>query len=307
MKAPQHRTKQRFNSATELKLLAKSLDRATETTMYKPVLDEKGQPKHHSDGRPQVTAVQGRYLIENVDFKETASATSEDYTIVQHRDVYEALADNIQTLGIPVEGWLVNDRHSVEALVTFKNSNIKDDSEKGVKLGIRVTNSYDQSNSLRGELWAYRLICSNGMRVGSVNHEATMRRLHRGTILVEKEMQNFIKKAVASEEKLQALVEENIQESLDWQYVERLLPALISTDKWRVAIKEELKREVQGRAPTRWDLYNAFTSIATNGEKVSSWFQDRLQKKAEQVLTGRIPAEADLPPLEVEAGAQNLA
>lgn len=261
----------KFANITEFKTCVMNLDRAIEKDVW---TTEKGStaladrtPKHKG--------------IWNIDKKHLSCIATDKYKIIQHREAFEQLTDVLSELGIKFKGVLRDDGDRVSSEIVFDGKLIKDDS-KGVQLGVRIVNSYDKSHSLFGELWAYRLVCSNGMVLGKAVGDIRFSRWHMGTIDVRKEMRNFLKLAIQSDNRLNDLISEAMVDSVEWDLAKKILEKLVGVKKYRDLIQSEL--EVSG-VKTRWDLYNAITNVATHGTDLTSGVREWLQFRAQKVLT----------------------
>lgn len=280
-----------FKNPKELMNIARTLDRAEE----RPLLTT-----NPSDPK-ELIPIPTHRVIWNTDNNKLSTVATEQYSIVQHQEAFVPLATALQAFGLPITGWVRNERDRVTAFIKFDTKTVSDDQE-GINLGIKIVNTYDGTHALQGELWAYRMACSNGMVLGKVIPNTTYYQVHRGSFDVVKEMEKFIRTAIEKSDVLQGLVSESIKKTMEWEYIELLLPKLERTNKWRVRIEDELRRvreEKLGKPLTRWDVYNAFTSVATHGERIGSIVESRIQQSAQKLLSGDLPTHEALL-LEVE-------
>jgi len=262
----------RFENLIELKTQIMRLDRAEEREVW--ITKNNTALAYKTDEYK---------AIWNIDTNKLGCIASSKYKIIQHRDAFMQLVEVLQNLGLNVEGNIKNCRDKVIIDLLFKGQELIDDGEEGIKLGIRIGNSYNMSYSLKGELYAYRLICSNGMVLGNAINDVKLRRLHMGEVDVRKNIRNFIKEAIQSSNKLKILVSKAMQDTLEWEYATKLLEAMINIKKYRDMIEERLS-EFKGRRLTRWDIYNAITNIATHGEEITENIEGYLQNKAQKIL-----------------------
>ena len=216
----------------------------------------------------------------------TAVATKQ-YQIIQHNDVAQALVESLAGLNLEVKGLIKNYRDRVCFDLYFDDSKYDvNDGEKGIKLGIRVVNSYDKSNSFRLEMFAYRMICSNGMAIGSAINSVKEVVVHTGEkkplSLIKGTTEAFIKNVINSSEKLQRLVNLSMEDSVEWVLAEKIIKKLMPVKKHR---EEILARVEEGKELTRWDLYNAITNYTTHDEALKPSVVSAMEVKSRKVLT----------------------
>lgn len=265
--------KQTFDSVSSLQKLGMNLDRAEERIALTQKEGFEAIPTERYKG------------IWNVDNNALACIAGEGYKIIQHGEVVQQFAEVLGQLGLEGDGQLWDMRDRVEVKFVFKNLDLVDDGKKGIKLGVRLVNSYNKQNCLTGELYAWRLVCSNGMVLGSAINNIALKRHHSENVDVRKEMREFIKRAIESEHRLKLLVSEAMKDTLEWEYCEKLLEVVVYQKKYREMLQEEL----QGKKKlTRWDLYNAMTNIASHGEDLSFYVENYLQRQAQKVLLNQI-------------------
>lgn len=266
-----------FDNLPELGRVSMSLDRAEEREVWT-----------RKDGFEAVKSDKHK-AVWNVDSSKLSCIASSNYAIVQHREIIEEFTGILQELGIDGSGILKNDGDRFVLDFVFSGVEpIKDDA-KGIKLGIRVVNSYNKSTGLNGELYGYRLVCKNGMALGRAINDVKLSQIHIGTIQVKNLIKNFIRKAIDSSERLRRLVDNAIQDTLTWEYVQQVVTEAFKIEKYREMIQQDIDTlKAEGKTINRWDLYNIVTDIATHNEKVTVNTESTLQKKAQAILTDEI-------------------
>jgi len=148
-----------------------------------------------------------------------AQVVSKGYKIIQHNDVLQAVTEALATKNIQVSGRLDNFRDSFRADLIFENQGtpVKDDAT-GLKIGIRVLNSYNKSSSFRLELFAFRMVCQNGMSLGQVMNGIRELTFHTGELKplqkIKEITEGFLIDAINSSEKLQTFVNASMIDSL---------------------------------------------------------------------------------------------
>lgn len=261
----------KFNNLGELQVIANTLDTAQERTIL---------IKNPETTTPNKTE---RYkAIWNLQKDNLSCIATKRYKIIQHNESITQFVQVMNNLGLSVHGVVrdLGDKVIVEAL--FDNLSIED-GQKGIMLGVRLVNSYDMSHSFTGELFAYRLICTNGMVLGKALG-VKFRRVHIGNIDVRKQLRVFIRQSADSSEQLKNLINISMKDSIEWKQAKLLMEELITRKKYRELIITKLKKLNQNEL-TRWDIYNVLTDIATHGDEITERLREWLQKQAQTVLT----------------------
>ena len=235
-------------------------------------------------------------------------AVNPKYQIVQHNDVAQGVVESLGRKGIEVAGLARVDDKRARFDVYFTNGGtpVTDDAD-GIKLGIRVVNSYDKSTSFRLELFGYRTICQNGMVLGRALNGIREITMHMGNEkpldVVKRITEGFIIQAINSSALLQQYVDSAMADSIDSEDSIAVLKLLLKRKKHRAVICEklgiemieeydkELKQKkfyyVPGKPFTRWDLYNALTEYATH-DNLARGVEDQMQNIAQKVLSQKV-------------------
>lgn len=248
--------------------------------------------------------------VYNADQKEPAMITSDKYTIVQHKEVFDSFIAGCKDLGLQGFGTIWNGGNRVAVEISFKGKNIKDPTAghiagddkaapKTIALGVRLTNSYDKSLSIHGQLFGYRSACSNGMLLGKFMKEISIEQRHIGQIDITEKMETFLKAIINSERDLNELVSETIKDTLEWDIAFKVLKKIFE-NRHSKHIEEILKKvgvavvsvkdlktgkesfeyvfndKEHAKKVSRWDLYNAVTNYLTHGEKLSPFMREKL-------------------------------
>lgn len=222
--------------------------------------------------------------IYNLGTGKIASVVSKGYQIIQHNDVVNGLVNVLGSLNLDVHGTIRDNRDKLIIDLAFKDQSLIEDDSKGIQLGIRAINSYNKTSSFRLEMYAYRLVCQNGMSFGNVmeTREITM---HVGKAktqdMVEKTVAIFVKNVINSSEKLQNLVNKMMVDSIEWNTAVKIFEGLIVQKKHREAILDRLDRT---KPLTRWDIYNAMTNYITHDDQLTPNVQTYLETKSQKVL-----------------------
>jgi len=266
-----------FNGLVELNQFGMGLDRAeARTVLTRKEGFEAIETKEHKG-------------IWNIDNHALACIAGKDYAIVQHDEVVKQFVEVLQTLGLNGTGHARNMRDKMEVKFLFDGMDKVDDGEQGIKLGVRFVNSYNKTQCLHGELYAWRMVCSNGMMLGEAINGISLKRAHIGEIDVRKEIRNFIKTAIESSEKLKKLVSIAMEETLEWDYCKKILGVICHQKKYQDWLEERMQNlHDDGKQITRWDIYNMMTDLATHGDEISFYVESYLQRRAQLFLQDKI-------------------
>ena len=269
-----------INDIGDLKNAAVSLDTAEGFAVF----------AKHTESHQLTKAVNYR-AIWNSDRNELAGITSSKYAIIQHRDVVESVANTLSNLGIKITGDFYDFGNTIKGQLSFvddNNENLIGDDADGIRPGIKFTNSYDKSNSLRFEYFAMRLVCSNGMMLPKILQVETL--IHVGQDKQSDEIaaitEKFVKNVIESNSVLQEYVNKSIGDTVEWELAVQVFDKLIKSKKHKEAIREILRASLPEGATTasRWNMYNAITSYATHDEQLSHNVNSKLHKAAQSIL-----------------------
>ena len=265
---------QQFDGLTDLKLKTMNLNTAEVRTID---IEGKGRTNKYK-------------AIWNIDKNKLATIATKNYTLVQHKDVSDAFIEALQNLNLDVKGKIQQLDGKMYITAFFKNIDLIEDDATGIMNGIRLINSFDGSTAIRGEVYAQRLVCSNGMKISKFFTE--VKRSHIGTINVKKLIEGFIHNVINQSKQLQAFVSEAMAESVEWDIAKKLFEHIFKkTKKHCRVLLEELQAEYQEKGKlTRWDIYNIVTAYATHGREKSlkRTAEEFIQSKAEKLLVNKI-------------------
>lgn len=208
---------------------------------------------------------------------------SKKYHIVQHRDVLENLANVLQDLNLSVRGKIeyFNDGDEMQACVLFNDHMLTDDSKDGVMLGLRVVNSYNCSKGFRGDIYALRLVCSNGM-VLPVFENGVYKRIHVGEFDASEGIATFIKRVIELKPQFQELIEKNIRVELEKETWHKIVEKLVKQKKHRDEILQRINM-LESEKLTKWDVYNVFTDYVSHTE-LARWATEYFTDMSADIL-----------------------
>lgn len=279
-----------FNEASRL---VQQLDRATEIPLYYKLPDYL-----HPEGKPYTIDVPGGQKIEiepgyhsvphnkgviNLRTGTLAAVTGMEYSVLQHGDALGVAMNTIHGLGIDALYAIENDGNVARMEVLFPGISVQDDTQDGVMMGVRLSNSYDKSTSFRGEFFGFRQWCANGCYSKRILGEININARHVGENFssLEKDVLKFVRHVIESPKVVQSVITQAIEakvEFLDQQQVYDTIYTQLGNMKQAEKIAAEIPLKTN-----RWTVYNAFTRYLTH-EDVTHKTRDNLADKAEKVL-----------------------
>ena len=234
-------------------------------------------------GEGNLTAEKKWEAVWNVDKNIMAAIVSKEYKIVQHREVVQSFQDACAGLNIKHRIDVRNFGNRIFADVTFPDSKLYVAKGEEFVVGFRLINSYDKSTGVHIVPRLVRLVCANGMVVDVKGFVGGFSYRHN-----QEMVQNFagyIEKALAetieSNDKLKAMVNDCIGDSVEWIVAEKMLQYLVGKKKHFLQVEKNIDKT---KPITRWDVYNAITKYATHGEQLKPNIEMWLQKKAQETL-----------------------
>lgn len=230
--------------------------------------------------------------IYNLSKNSLGCIASKGYNIIQHRAVVSSLFEAIGNLNIPYECKMRSQNHKVYVDIVFPQAKVLVKAKglvKGEEFvgGIRLINSYDKTTGLLILPRMERVACANGMIVSQFIVGYSIR--HNQTLV--KDFQEIIEKAlnnlINSSSVLQAVVNDCIADSIEWQYCELVFKNLIKYKKHTEGILEILKQNKKD-VVTRWDLYNCITAYCSHNAQLKPSIEAHLQNKAQHLLKTKL-------------------
>ena len=271
-----------------------------------------GVPIFYSDEHNSTDKYKG---IMNLNKNELVQVASDTYSIIQHNEVTSSVFDVLKDYNLDVSGRVDDFGNKIRADLVFNQDHmpVKDDAS-GVKIGIRVVNSYDKSTAFRLEMFGFRMICQNGMSLGSAMNDIKEITYHSGKDRALQDIRvvtkNFIRKVVESSSKLQEMINDSISDTVEFGVAMKTLEKFLKQKNHREKIckllgisvieaydKETKKRTFayvpeteESKVLSRWNLYNAVTDYATHNE-LSYGVEGTIQNAAQEILKNRFVQE----------------
>jgi len=275
---------------------------------YGAKLDEHQKIDSYIKNGDDFKQVKDHQFVWNISKGRISNSVTKNFQLIQHRDIFSTVHDALSNLNLQVKGRLDDFEDMVRADLVFQNQDLVNDGEKGIQLGIRVINSNNKRSSFRLEMYAFRLICQNGMSIGSMIPGVRDIQIHYGLekiefakvqVMVEK----FVKKVINHSNSLQKLVNLSMKDSVEWNIVETIMKKAIHSQKFMKEIAKRLEVDVvevidkknpkkvnlqfipkKNQKISRWDLYNAITNLISHDEQLKPTAQNSLEESSRKIL-----------------------
>ena len=229
--------------------------------------------------------------------EEVLSIVSKDYKLVTHKDAVDPILESLEMVGGFELEKIQVDKLGRRMEIGFVNKEIRYDVDgDGDKISptFRILNSYDKQYGLTYSIGAFRLVCSNGLRL--FRNMERIREFHVGQVdpirmagKIEKNLDKFptlaenYKKMVEKIAKNSLILSIILSRDLTWKIKEAVLEQIrndgfLDYDKAR-EIKTAKDFQIRKKF-TIWYLYNVFTYLMThNKEVVKSGYRINFERK----------------------------
>ncbi|MHA1794696.1 MAG: DUF932 domain-containing protein [Promethearchaeota archaeon] len=209
------------------------------------------------------------------------SIVPETYRLVTNQEVIEPLLEAVDQLGL--ERVLGNDSYvlpnRMRLHLIFPEIKIRDDSEQGIQFATYLSNSYDGSEGVRFLSGGLRLVCTNGMVIGSMIN----RYYHKHTKGIDVEkfkiiISQSLEKVPEIEQRIHKMIEQKI--NLKQKETKQLLEDL------EKCLGKKITKQVtwnlsKAKDKNLWVLFNLFTYILSHqiqNRRIRQMKQQQLSK-----------------------------
>lgn len=199
--------------------------------------------------------------------------------LIQHHEAFKPFIDAMNAKNTEISGTLKNHGGEVIIEALFKDLYTGEGDEK-IQLGARLVNNYSTRSGpfFKGEFFGFREFCSNGMILGKVLVGSVFSK-HVKIADLQKKMLEFVGMIFENAIKLQEIIDEADQETLDDDEVDRILMRQFRRKKF----VKKLTDLFEERDLTRYTVYNAITKYATFSAKNEAQ-RERMHQIAQRVL-----------------------
>lgn len=245
----------------------------------------------------------GFKAIYNPDTKDVYTVTSDSYQLIQHRDVWNAVAKQTK---FKIGETALYKNGGVMVIELLPKTETKEELIVGTKdffePRVRLINSYDTSKALSIQAYGMRLVCSNGMIApGFVNRfkqAHTFQNIDIDSLgdKIELAMNSW----VATRDQLKAAAAKNV----NIEY------AIHSVGKFPKKYADEVRSLLKPKTDTLYNVWNAFTNVLSHQMKanVQTGTLIKYQQRANKVFTLLNDPQAEeewnptqIPPTEIVA------
>lgn len=226
--------------------------------------------------------------ILNLHSGKRAAVVSDIYHEYQHADVVHKVVDSLTKAKLVSHGHIYDNGDTIKIQLLFDNITfIKDPAGKGkgIQPGAIFRNSYNKQNSVTGSGYFMRVICTNGMVMRQLIPELKFSERHTSSI-VEKlpsAIDNFTTALLSKSKLIETSID--IASKVQVQFSNReqrllTIVALVEHNK----VGEMIEKELETLNPTKWDIYNAITKIATH-ERIGETVREHMERVSEKILS----------------------
>lgn len=309
--------KREFHTIGELESVKGQLATATQRPIYVGHHDEYQRPEGDEPmiaerQAGEVAELRNRSALWNDRDQQPEYISSDEYELVQHRDVLDMVQDTVdRTLGDIDMGVIRDYGAKIDGTLVFSNldeasidvSEVVDTdgyippegdvdpfggsrARDTVGLGMRIGNSFDGSKQVQASTMGYRFICQNWMVWGE-EEIASTQSAHIGDI-DEEFFESVIEEVFEVRQEVSDTIGKSEREEIPFEWVPDVLQnAGFGTNYAKRITGRVLRQETQRRGETTaWRLYNAATSELDNrrSEEITKHSYDRHQDNAWNLL-----------------------
>lgn len=219
-----------------------------------------------------------RRIVNTENENKIYAITSQEYTILQHREFFPKVFEAVEKLEIQTRRVNVNDDGG-RVFIEFVFDEQFEVGDEEILMGIRSGNSFDRSCRAYAGAYGFRQVCSNGMMGKALfGRQAHM---HIGMISAQKIVAGIRETLPKAQKKLQSAYRESTRERLSTKETKDLMEQLRIAKKTRKSAINKLPTS----APTRWELYNAVTEVIEESRNdITEQTREYKHRKANEIL-----------------------
>lgn len=240
----------------------------------------------HSTTRA-ITPIPGMKAIVNRSTGDVVCVVSSRYTILQHSMAFTAMIRAIESLGLgnisrfAIE--ISGDRNLVRMAAIFKSVTIATPNNEPVWLGVRITNSYNKTNSFNGDvlLWYPRRSTVTILGRTSVPRFA---KHHTGISgeNAEEYIREFVERVISNTSPIERLIEKATDDTLTFETVSQreafLRPIMVGKKHIDAVI------DLIPNVTSRWEVFSVVTAYTSLNRDLSPIMRDNINDYAERHL-----------------------
>lgn len=222
----------------------------------------------------------GFKAIYNPDTKAVYTVTSDSYQLIQHRDVWNAIA---KLAKFKVGDTALYKGGGVMVIELLPKTPIKEELIVGTKdffePRVRIINSYDTSKALSIQAYGMRLVCTNGMIApGFVNR---FKQAHTFQNIDIETLGDKIELAMNSWTATRDQIKQASTKRVNIEY------AIHSVGKFPKKYADEVRKLLKPKLDTIYNVWNAFTNVLSHQmkENVQTGTLIKYQQRANKVFT----------------------
>lgn len=224
----------------------------------------------------------------NENYNVVAQVVSKHYKVIQHQEFLSNCLSAIEEYDKTFKGIIRTNKYGNEVIfdIFFNDKHVEDDTDDGINLGFRMTNSYNCSKAASVLFFGYRHYCENGMIFGMRKRDIFYQK-HIGDFeQMNEQLPNFFARAMERKESIQEVINKMMATKIkDFEQEYELVFRRERENEYvKELIQTNMLAEADGQKPTYWHFYNAITNMATHKSR-SLTKEGYLQNKAFKVLS----------------------
>lgn len=224
--------------------------------------------------------------IVNLNTGHRSAVVSNVYREYQHKDVIDKIVESMNEANIQAHGFVDNHGDRIGVELSFDNIKGIDDpvSKQGIQPGARFKNSYNKANSVVGNAYFLRLVCTNGMVARKLIPEMSFSERHTGSIVeaLPRSIKYFVGQIITRSTFIGEMAQAASKVVVNFDSREQRLQTMVALlDHAKVG--EMVDTRLKTLEPTKWDIYNALTEV-TSHERIGESVKDRMERMSESIL-----------------------
>lgn len=233
--------------------------------------------------------INDRLAIIREDTNESLGIVSKQYGLLEHKEVVNSFRNILKGQNVEEKIELQKKGAQLFATYTFPSSNIEVTKGDIVSMRLIAKNSYDSSSSFQIMLGAYRLVCSNGMIIGSHFFKITQRHF---TDSIKIDIPGLRENLTQLTSKFQNSlpVMQNMLETKMSQSITNIVEREVKNKNLPKYLAERIEENYEKNADSSvWGYYNAMTYSITHEMKkdkptARNYYLQRAWESAETLI-----------------------
>ena len=223
----------------------------------------------------QIPGIENYKAVVKSDNRQVLGITTQKYGLLKNSDAFEMIFRAIDDLGIDgvvTDMSVTKNQARVRATIQFPE--ILCDPGDGHNLAYRciVQNGYDGKFNFGFMQGCYRLVCTNGMIIGTTVEEF----VSRHTINIEETFQQVIERFKTILPQASSIIANNTYKLIhttNTHRTDQVADVVTILSNLPVKYRKEFDEKIDSPRAPYWDIYNAFTDVISHDDRQRSGFR----------------------------------